>query len=62
MKGLQLYCQTLQKLFFGCDDDEAVWIEIDAKGAKNAVAIYAQPLNLWNFWLISFSRAKIVWC
>lgn len=45
MKGLQQYCQTLQKLFFESDDDEAVWIEIDAKGAKNAVAIYAQPLE-----------------
>ncbi|MEC0280138.1 MULTISPECIES: ATP-dependent DNA helicase DinG [Bacillus] len=45
MNDLGEYCQTLNQLFFGSDDNEAVWIEIDAKGAKNAVAIYAQPLE-----------------
>ncbi|MEK3709731.1 ATP-dependent DNA helicase DinG [Bacillus sp. FSL K6-1005] len=45
MNDLGEYAQTLNQLFFGSDDHEAVWIEIDAKGAKNAVAIYAQPLE-----------------
>ncbi|MCY9198045.1 ATP-dependent DNA helicase DinG [Bacillus atrophaeus] len=45
MQSLKEYCHTLTRLFFESDENEAVWIEIDAKGAKNAVAIYAQPLD-----------------
>ncbi|KXZ18048.1 DNA polymerase III subunit epsilon [Bacillus nakamurai] len=45
MKGLKEYRDTFSRLLFETDEKEAVWIEIDAKGAKNAVSIYAQPLE-----------------
>ncbi|MEH6973468.1 MULTISPECIES: ATP-dependent DNA helicase DinG [unclassified Bacillus (in: firmicutes)] len=45
MAYLEEYGNKLRRLLFEHADDEVVWIEIDAKGAKNAAAFYAQPLD-----------------
>ncbi|NPC92827.1 ATP-dependent DNA helicase DinG [Bacillus sp. WMMC1349] len=45
MTFLEEYEKKLGHLFFENHEDEVVWIEIDAKGAKNAVTVYAQPLD-----------------
>ncbi|MCY8006622.1 ATP-dependent DNA helicase DinG [Bacillus haynesii] len=45
INDLEEYRKTLGRLMFDPVEDEVVWIEIDAKGAKNAAAIYAQPLD-----------------
>ncbi|MBA5710691.1 ATP-dependent DNA helicase DinG [Bacillus velezensis] len=45
IRGLKEYRDTFSRLLFENDEKEAVWVEIDAKGAKNAVSIYAQPLE-----------------
>ncbi|GIN67987.1 putative ATP-dependent helicase DinG [Bacillus sonorensis] len=42
---LEEYGKKLGRLFFEPAEDEVVWIEIDAKGAKNAASVYAQPLD-----------------
>ncbi|MGG3624114.1 ATP-dependent DNA helicase DinG [Bacillus gobiensis] len=38
--------QTLLQMFFTEDAKRITWIEIDAKGAKNAVSLYDQPLEI----------------
>ncbi|WFA03455.1 ATP-dependent DNA helicase DinG [Bacillus sp. HSf4] len=45
MVYLEEYGKKLGRLFFDPAEDEVVWIEIDAKGAKNAASVYAQPLD-----------------
>ncbi|MFS0656557.1 ATP-dependent DNA helicase DinG [Bacillus sp. 179-C3.3 HS] len=45
MSFMQTFCNTLYRFMFEPQHDETVWIEIDAKGAKNAVFMYAQPLD-----------------
>ncbi|KAA6482508.1 ATP-dependent DNA helicase DinG [Bacillus swezeyi] len=45
MNHLKKYGEKLGRLFFEHVEDEVVWIEIDAKGAKNAASVYAQPLD-----------------
>ncbi|OLP65017.1 hypothetical protein BACPU_19730 [Bacillus pumilus] len=45
MSFLHTFCSTLYRFVFEPQNDETVWIEIDAKGAKNAVFMYAQPLD-----------------
>jgi ATP-dependent DNA helicase DinG len=38
--------QTIFEMFFTEKADRSIWIEIDAKGAKNAVSLYEQPLDI----------------
>ncbi|WP_353855446.1 ATP-dependent DNA helicase DinG [Bacillus sp. Bos-x628] len=45
MAFMHTFCNTLYRFIFEPQNDETVWIEIDAKGAKNAVFMYAQPLD-----------------
>lgn len=45
MSFMQTFCSTLYRFIFEPNNDETVWIEIDAKGAKNAVFMHAQPLD-----------------
>ncbi len=43
------YKYYLEFLFFENDDTVLRWIEIDSKGAKNAVSIYAQPIEVKEY-------------
>ncbi|MGO4076054.1 hypothetical protein, partial [Staphylococcus aureus] len=45
MSFMHTFCSTLYRFIFEPKNDETVWIEIDAKGAKNAVFMHAQPLD-----------------
>lgn len=38
--------QTFLHMFFTEDAERTTWIEIDAKGAKNAVSLYEQPIEI----------------
>ncbi|KKI88758.1 hypothetical protein WQ54_30080 [Bacillus sp. SA1-12] len=52
------YKEYLGFLFFTKDEGFVTWFEIDAKGAKNAVAIYAQPLDVSEFLADEFFANK----
>ncbi|MGE6629560.1 ATP-dependent DNA helicase DinG [Bacillus sp. NPDC077027] len=45
MAFIQSFCNTLYRFMFEPQNGETVWIEIDAKGAKNAVFMHAQPID-----------------
>lgn len=50
--------QSLQYLFSQTNDEVVTWIEIEAKGARNAVSIYAQPVSVADFLADSFFTHK----
>lgn len=62
MNDLEEYRKTLARLMFDPVEDEVVWIEIDAKGAKNAAAIYAQPLDTSEILADRFFTEKKALC
>lgn len=61
-QGLKEYRDTFSRLLFENDEKEAVWVEIDAKGAKNAVSIYAQPLEPGEMLADQFFARKKALC
>lgn len=52
------YKNKIEYLFFTVDDSIVTWIEIDAKGARNAVYIYAQPLKVSEYLADKFFANK----
>lgn len=51
MYFLELFHQLreqLEKFFFHSSMDEVTWIEIEAKGAKNAVVVFSEPVFVSN--------------
>ncbi|WP_378932875.1 ATP-dependent DNA helicase DinG [Metabacillus herbersteinensis] len=40
---------TFQSLFLQVDENIVTWIEIESKGAKNAVSLYAQPVSVAEY-------------
>ncbi|MED4532158.1 ATP-dependent DNA helicase DinG [Metabacillus fastidiosus] len=50
--------QSLQYLFLETDERFVTWIEIEAKGAKNAVSVYTQPVSVTDFLADSFFTHK----
>ncbi|WP_226666837.1 ATP-dependent DNA helicase DinG [Metabacillus litoralis] len=55
---LKQYKNTFEYLFFDTDDSSVKWIEIDSKGAKNAVSIYAQPIEIADYLADEFFAQK----
>ncbi|MGM7721950.1 ATP-dependent DNA helicase DinG [Metabacillus sp. Hm71] len=52
------YKEYLGLLFFSKNEAFVTWFEIDSKGAKNAVSIYAQPLDVSEFLADEFFANK----
>ncbi|MGM0873962.1 MAG: ATP-dependent DNA helicase DinG [Bacillota bacterium] len=52
------YKEKIEYLFFEVDESIVTWIEIDSKGAKNAVSIYAQPIQVSDFLADEFFAKK----
>jgi ATP-dependent DNA helicase DinG len=52
------YKDIIEYLFFEVADAIVTWIEIDSKGAKNAVSIYAQPLEVSDYLADEFFAKK----
>lgn len=52
------YKDKIDYLFFKNDESIVTWIEIETKGAKNAVSIYAQPLEIADFLADQFFAKK----
>jgi ATP-dependent DNA helicase DinG len=50
--------EKIEYLFFEVDESIVTWIEIDSKGAKNAVSIYAQPIQVSDFLADDFFAKK----
>ncbi|QGQ46662.1 ATP-dependent DNA helicase DinG [Metabacillus sediminilitoris] len=55
---LKEYKDKIEYLLFEVDDSVVTWIEIDSKGAKNAVTFYAQPLQVSDFLADKFFANK----
>lgn len=56
------FCQELRLqlnyFFFDTSSEEVFWIEIEAKGAKNAVALYSEPVRIATFLADKFFSKK----
>lgn len=50
--------QKMNDLFFETNEEVVTWIEIDSKGAKNAVTIYAQPIHVSDYLADEFFANK----
>ncbi|XQY90374.1 ATP-dependent DNA helicase DinG [Metabacillus sp. HB246100] len=55
---LTQFKENIQYLFFENDKEVVKWIEIDTKGAKNAVSIYAQPIQVTEYLADEFFAKK----
>ena len=60
MNDLEEYRKTLGRLMFDPVEDEVVWIEIDAKGAKTPLLFTLSRLIQAKFWPTGFSPRKSV--
>lgn len=49
IEKMNVYKKNIEFLFFGEYDSVVKWIEIESKGAKNAVYIYAQPVQVSDY-------------
>ncbi|MDI5789366.1 hypothetical protein PO124_15815 [Bacillus licheniformis] len=58
MNDLEEYRKTLGRLMFDPVEDEVVWIEIDAKGAKTPLLFTLSRLIQAKFWPTGFHREK----
>ncbi|MRX70967.1 ATP-dependent DNA helicase DinG [Bacillus lacus] len=53
----ELY-EKIDALFFQASSDEVTWIEAQARGAKNAVSVYSQPVDISNILADRFFSAR----
>ncbi|TXC93258.1 ATP-dependent DNA helicase DinG [Metabacillus litoralis] len=55
---IKQYKDAIEYLFFEKDESIVKWIEIDSKGAKNAVSVYAQPIQVGDYLADEFFAQK----
>ncbi|WP_164218902.1 ATP-dependent DNA helicase DinG [Virgibacillus sp. YIM 98842] len=59
METVQLFIDRLEHLFLTEDsNDQVKWIEIEASGAKNAVYLYSEPIDMSKFLSNDFFNKK----
>lgn len=55
---LQTIIDAIERMFLIYDDEEVKWIEVDMYGARNAVYLYSEPLDIADLLLEHFFSEK----
>ncbi|MFP7493810.1 ATP-dependent DNA helicase DinG [Terribacillus saccharophilus] len=55
---LQAIIDNIERMFLVFDDEEVKWIEVDMYGARNAVYLYSEPLDIGDLLLEHFFAEK----
>ncbi|WP_229683042.1 ATP-dependent DNA helicase DinG [Virgibacillus oceani] len=56
--SVKLFSDTIEKLFISEKNNDVKWIEIEAYGAKNAVHLYSEPIEIASFLTNDFFNKK----
>ncbi|WP_099158853.1 ATP-dependent DNA helicase DinG [Virgibacillus ndiopensis] len=58
IQHMQLFIDTMEQLFLTELNNDVKWIEIEAYGAKNAVYLYSEPIEISKFLTTDFFEKK----